>query len=222
MTKPGVSTLTARIDHLLRSLVGVADVRMVCPAGTLRSVHILRDDRTQPHQLIRNVVSGLRAAFVIELLPSQVHVHDDDELFEAVSIAAEVLVAPEPAAEESGNGNGNGNGSGSGSGNGQGNGNGNGNGARARARARARVGDAEGAEGPEGPEGPEARARRRVGDDVIAAATEIVRTGRERETIDGMALERIDVDRRGPMIRCHTVIALGGRQYSAIAEVPDG
>jgi hypothetical protein len=37
-----------------------------------------------------------------------------------------------------------------------------------------------------------------------------------------MTLERLDVERNGATLRCHIVLALGARRYSAIAEVPDG
>lgn len=215
-----MSMMTTRIDQLLRSLVGVADVRMVVAGNRLRSVHILRGADTQPHQLLRNIVSGLRAGFGIDLPQAQVHVHDERDVFDAVSIAAEVLVAPEeervPAPPAKGAAKPNGNGGGKPNGNGHGT-NGGDSGAHDDARPRGRT------NGHVVPDAKPLTVRHApVSADVIAAATEIVRQERAREEIDGMALERIDVDRRGPLVRCRTVIAVGDRLYSAIAEAPDG
>lgn len=101
MHRPAVSTKTAqRIDRLLRSLVGVGDVRLLWRAQSLRAIHILRESGTQPHQLVRNIVSGLHAAFGIQVLPTQIHIHEHASVFDAIEIAADVLDddgAAEPA-----------------------------------------------------------------------------------------------------------------------------
>ena len=120
MDLTGVSTLTTqRINRLLLSLVGVTDVRMLWRAQTLTSVHILRAAGTETHQLTRNIMSGLKAGFGIQLQPGQLHIHDDAALFEAIDVAADVLgvtdaddatVAAPPASPGHAPANGNGNG----------------------------------------------------------------------------------------------------------------
>src|SRR5688500_3942962 len=76
MKEPSASRVdTSRIHRLLRSLVGVADVSIiVTPEGTLRSVAVLRDGNVQEHQLVRNVVSGLKAGFGLRLAATDVQV----------------------------------------------------------------------------------------------------------------------------------------------------
>jgi hypothetical protein len=87
-----------RIDRLLRSLVGVADVRLARASDDrLHAVHILSDACVQPHQLVRNVVSGLRAGFGVTLDISRVHVHADAAAFRAAAPAAPIA---EPAEAE--------------------------------------------------------------------------------------------------------------------------
>lgn len=263
MDKAAVSTTTTqRIDRLLRSLVGVSDVRMLWRAHALRSVHILRDRNTQPHQLIRNIVSGLQAGFGVQLLPTQIHVHDDPTLFDALDLVGEVLgdgetgdaiaadAAPYPEPRENG-GHGNGNGSGraagvvkgvhdgngrkTSTGNGKGaTGNGlatNGNGAGSASPGNGRPSrNANGAlpgdrHAPGHRDAPEAGSvvvrPSSAPAEIVAAAVDLVAHRRNSEIADGLTLERIDVDRRGGTLRCRTVLALGERRYSAIAEVPD-
>jgi hypothetical protein len=235
MTTPAVSTKTTqRIDRLLRSLVGVADVRMLWRAHALRAVHILRADRTQPHQLIRNIVSGLQAGFAIQVLPTQVHIHDDVLVFEALDIATSVLTEPdpeEPHPEPTNGTHANG-----------------GNTARAASKssaakppanggtARARSGAVSRPEPRKAERAPAAaQSRRDPGDDgtvvvrpssasadTVAAAAALLRSREQAAAGAGLRLERIDVDRRGGTLRCRTVLSLGDRVYSAIAEVPDG
>src|SRR5688572_10737811 len=76
MRDPSASRVdTSRIHRLLRALVGVADVSIiVTPQGKLRSVAVLRDGNVQEHQLVRNVVSGLKAGFGLRLDANDVQV----------------------------------------------------------------------------------------------------------------------------------------------------
>ena len=262
MDKAAVSTTTTqRIDRLLRSLVGVSDVRMLWRAHALRAVHILRDRNTQPHQLIRNIVSGLQAGFGVQLLPTQIHVHDDATLFEALDLVGEVLgdgdtadaataADAEPRTGPRGNGghgNGNGgakapaavngvrNGNGRKSGNGaaaNGNGHGTngsgtghdspGNGRTSRNGLGALPGDRHAPAHRDAPEAGSIVVRpSSVPAEIVAAAADLVAHRHTGGIADGLTLERIDVDRRGGTLRCRTVLALGERRYSAIAEVPD-
>jgi hypothetical protein len=57
--------------------------------------------------------------------------------------------------------------------------------------------------------------------EVVAAAADLIARRPTGEVAEGLALERIDVERRAGTLRCRTVLALGERRYSAIAEVPD-
>jgi hypothetical protein len=278
MHRPAVSTKTMqRIDRLLRSLVGVADVRVLWRAHTPRAVHILRDAATQPHQLIRNIVSGMHAGFGIQLQPTQVHIHEDAQVFDALGIAADVLTGSDDDATESAPAATNGAHTNGASTNGT---HANGNGAaKSAADATSRNGTAgngaaknglhhgaskNGAHngGPASGDGqngatarngsatagvpvngsgnghvvrpsPPAKPRPEpvttgvvarpssASADVIAAAAELIARRQHDELTDGLTLERIDVERRSGTLRCRTVLALGERQYSAIAEVPD-
>ncbi|MBR9991250.1 MAG: hypothetical protein KFH98_15920 [Gemmatimonadetes bacterium] len=258
MPGPAVSTMTTqRIDRLLRSLVGVADVRILWRARSLRAVHILRADGTQPHQLIRNIVSGLQAGFGLQVLPTQVHIHDDELVFDAVEGTADLLadevtdgsaaaaIAPPPAGGKS-NGNGAAHGrkaAGSmdaskngGLNNGRAS-NGNGtNGGDAHPAPIVRPGAVHGGgdhdrgshergslpaprDWPD--ESPIVARTSGAPADAVAAAAELVARRQTDNRNEGLTLERIDVERRGGTLRCRTVLALGDRKYSAIAEVPD-
>ena len=257
MHHPAVSTMTTqRIDRLLRSLVGVADVRMLWRSQTLRAVHILRASGTQPHQLIRNIVSGLQAGFGIQILPTQVHVHEDVLIFDALDIAADVLAAPAAGDETTtsptgslheGNGNGHAikpqsNGSSRKAvpnaavakppSNG-GHGNGHSSGAspvhasppavplkKQESAGAARPARSVESQGEAAARDISARPSRAPAD-AVAAAAELVARRQNDDAIQGLRLERIDVERRGGTLRCRTVLALGDRLYSAIAEVPD-
>jgi hypothetical protein len=258
MDIPGVSTMTTqRINRLLRSLVGVTDVRMLWRARTLSSVHILRAAGTETHQLTRNIVSGLKAGFGIRLQPGQLHIHDDAAVFEAIEVAADVLhataaddatSAAPPAAPDrapvNGNGsNGHRNGNGA-NGNGT-NGNGaNGNGAKhdgANGGIVYRSGPSGSGNGsdrertdarlpastpmrrePASADVPVVARPSSASADIIAEAAALLRDRKASAPIDGLVIERIDVDRRNGTLRCRTVLALGDHRYSAIAEVPDG
>jgi hypothetical protein len=145
-----------RIDRLIRSLVGVTDLRLSGGGDRPLTVHVLRDARVQDHQLIGNIVSGLRAGLGIALDPARVRLYDAfDEatarLEPPVAAAAVPPAAPagpavppsvsgDVAADASasgtrtggsaGNGaNGNGHANGNGNGHAHGNGHANGNGA---------------------------------------------------------------------------------------------
>lgn len=200
-------------------------MRLQWRAGMLGGVHILRDTRVQPHQLIRNVVSGLHAGVGIAILPTQVHVHDDAGALEAVAEAIDAANASTPTGNGTGAGASNGthtNGAASTApvpvahesprnGNGHGNGH-NGHGPAAQPAARVRTPRPAEGVGP---------ARASSGD-ALNGAAELLRERREHaHAHDGLQLERIDIERRGGTLRCRTVLALNGRTYSAIAEVPD-
>lgn len=257
MHNPAVSTMTTqRIDRLLRSLVGVADVRMLWRAQTLRAVHILRATGTQPHQLIRNIVSGLQAGFGIQVLPTQVHIHDDVLVFDALEIAVDVLTAsPDSAtagvspATQSNGSHTNGSGPKAPGVNGSARSPVDQASAGARAKSNGAAGNGQskqaqpqGAAGEGAPKNgkvaggrgasrPESRGEPGGRDivarpssapaEVVAAAAELVARRQHDDATEGLRLERIDVERRGGTLRCRTVLALGERMYSAIAEVPD-
>jgi hypothetical protein len=260
---PATEQMSQRVDRLLRSLVGVADLRPSWDRhGRLHQVHILQDGDIQQHQLTRNVVSALKAGFGIQLDLLGVCVYAEEPLFaaavehiqpraghrapaephpEANSVAPPVPEAEahmKPAGES--------------------------------AAVNASVQPAT-AEPPVSVEPPAA-----AGPAVVAPSPEpatvpyhgIVRdaegepasqprstngngnggvhrasgagyvAGVERGVAKvthvqepvrapgpdagSMTLERLDVERNGATLRCHIVLALGARRYSAIAEVPDG
>ncbi|HSJ30685.1 MAG TPA: hypothetical protein VK933_04575 [Longimicrobiales bacterium] len=246
-----MSTMTTqRIDRLLRSLVGVSDVRMLWRAHTLRAVHILRDRNTQPHQLIRNIVSGLQAGFGVQLLPTQIHVHDDTAVFEALdvigdvlsddgiesaAVQAEVKRTGQPGNGGHGNGNGGAKAVGSAKGvapNGQGT---KPNGAARNGNSAVKDAAENGAAKRKANGAPAgARTHRDAAPtgtvvvrpssapaEIVAAAADLIARRPTGEMAEGLTLERIDVERRAGTLRCRTVLALGERRYSAIAEVPD-
>jgi hypothetical protein len=84
-----------RLDRIVRSLVGVADLAPSWRAdGRLLQIDILTRDDVQEHQLVRNVVSGLGAACGISLDRSAVRVHGDVATFARASAAAALTVPP--------------------------------------------------------------------------------------------------------------------------------
>jgi hypothetical protein len=229
---------------------------MMWRARTLSSVHILRAAGTETHQLTRNIVSGLKAGFGIKLQPTQLHIHDDRVVFDAIDVAADVLHATDaddatsaapPASPDRAPVNGNGsNGRSNGNGaNGNGaNGNGaNGNGAkhgganggivhRGEASGSGKGSDRERVDArlpasppmrrePASADVPVVARPSSASADIIAGAAALLRERNAAARIDGLILERIDVERRNGTLRCRTVLALGDRKYSAIAEVPD-
>lgn len=221
--------MTQRIEKLLRSLAGVRDVRVITRSGALRSVHILRDVHTTPHSIIRNVIAALHAAVGTEISPSQIQVHDRAETLEAIEVAVDVLEDDdEPRSERVAR-----------------DARANGSAPRpkpdaprpARERRRGRIEEIQ----QRARDVPVREPTRRpirfetveddqrlelkaypIHEDILAAATEIVREERQRTEVDGMALERVDIHRRGAIIRCRSVIQVNGVHYTAIAEAPDG
>lgn len=217
-----------RVDRLLRSLVGVVAVRAVWDGGTLRKILILKDDQVADHQLIGNVVSGLKAGFGIQLDTSAIHVHDDVVDFgtavellgpvtaddsapagdgAAPAAEADAAEAPvkEPAVPAATNGASTNGGPPHTNGapapsNGFGADvrNGNGRGADTR-RAEARAG--------------------RLAPRVVPAVAKAT-NGHASGTEPVLELERLEMERHGAMLRCRVVLALDGHTYSAIAEVP--
>jgi hypothetical protein len=90
--------LAARVERLVSSLVGITDVRLAwTQRGTLQRVHLVRHPATQQHQLVRNVVSGLKAAFGIELDPSSIQTHENASTLPAPVETPEVEFVPVPA-----------------------------------------------------------------------------------------------------------------------------
>lgn len=209
-----------RVDRLVRSLVGVDDVRPAWDAaGRLRVLHVLRNGQVTDQQLIRNIVSGLQAGFAIRLESAAIRIYADAAVFATAvaaletAAAADVRVAdvappaPNGAAKEA-----NGNGTHAASNNGARNGttghapaamgfapavNGNGN---ARANGNGHVAR---------PVAP-AAVRPPGGDAGPAEGTSLLR------------LERLTMERHGVMLRCRVMLALEEQKYSAIAEVPEG
>lgn len=218
-----------RIDRLLRSLVGVADLRLLWDAAaSLRVVHILRTPDVQEHQLVRNIVSGLRAGFGIRLDPAHVCVHADAAIFGDVAPAhdpdtsAPATNGGSAHAPAGGNGHGNGNGNAQhGNGNGQhGNGNGNGN-ARPVPHATdvsARETAADTASGE-----PRAQARPRPPGEAARLLARAQRAGAAAgdDAATGVQLERVDIERYTASVRCRVVLKLDGRRCSAVAEAAD-
>jgi hypothetical protein len=253
---PAMEQTARRVDRLLRSLVGVVDLRPSWDrSGRLVQVHVLKSPDIQDHQLVRNVVSALNAGFGLRLETSGLCIYADAALFgastehlpavqpavvESVAAAAHAAVgeagvpSPDEASVQPGSGvadpagdrpghavNGAANGAGNGTGNGAGNGvaNGAGNGAAA-----------EGRYAPAPSNGGYTSARSN-GNGGVQHAAHGAASGAERYVggepavlgtqAGGVAIERTDVERQGGTLRCHVVLALGGRRYSAIAEVPD-
>jgi hypothetical protein len=217
MREPSASRVdTSRIHRLLRSLVGVADVSIiVTPEGKLRSVAVLRDGNVQEHQLVRNVVSGLKAGFGLRLDANDVQVvlHADawrQRAAEAERVAglAQALPAPPAAARPPASGADHGNGNGKHASNGLANGSGgarpNGNGAadgNGRPQDRVRITPFEApATLPE-------------------QVTEPHRTSSSDQ--HEPRVDAIDVERQGATLRCRVSVRVAGRTFSAIAEMRD-
>jgi hypothetical protein len=81
---PASEQTAQRVERLLRSLIGVADLRPAWDrSGRLGQVHILKDDQVQHHQLTRNVVSALQAGFGIRLDSLNVSIYAEAPLFAA-------------------------------------------------------------------------------------------------------------------------------------------
>jgi hypothetical protein len=206
MTVPSATKQTARADRLLRSLVGVADVRLVCDAaGILRIVHVLKADGVRDDQLVRNVVSGLKAGLGMRLPPASVRVHLTSDAFpaaaseianEATQQAAPAEVAPRL------------------------NGNGNGNGTHAAPANGASAGSLN---GPSTVVPPDAGFPLKPRPDVprMTVRTEGRRTAKQPAPGAAPQLERIELERAGAVLRCRVSLTCGGSRYSAIAEAPE-
>jgi hypothetical protein len=232
--------IAQRVDRLIRSLVGVVDL---APSwnehGRLTGIDILKHVDVQEHQLVRNVVSGLGAGCGIKLARAAVRVHIDASAFAEVSAAAapraahtpeDLPAGPSAAAQQNGNGkvhaatNGNGNGNGNGK-----------NGGALKPAARGID-----AGRPDGPVRAPTRngtvaARRQIAvrDSVRQrAADEAARISaralkpEERallpaDTGEELCLERIHLERHGPLLRCRVTLMLNAHRYSAIADAPD-
>src|SRR5688500_3182942 len=237
MKEPSASRVdTSRIHRLLRALVGVADVSIiVTPEGKLRSVAVLRDGNVQEHQLVRNVVSGLKAGFGLRLDANDVQVilHADAWRQRAAAEAerrggaetaasqpapaspAPSLPAPpavtRPHSKSAGHTNGNGKPC-NGKSNGNSHASGNGNGAT-RLNGNGSVSGSwrvQPAPVRFTPLEPQATTPRLV--------TEPRRTS---SSDNEPRLEAIDVERQGATLRCRVSVGVGSRTFSAIAEVRD-
>lgn len=229
-----------RVDRLLRSLLGVADVRAVWAEGMLRQVHLLDDGLVPDHQLIRNAISCLRAGFGIRLDTAAVRTYDDGAVWGPLAerlerpdsgdaLAAEAnsaedpavsdppaveraAAAPPPAGAPT-----------------------NGaprtpptNGAPVQERSAPAVRESVSRNGSDHvPNRDGLRTRRRATRTAPAATppapVDAAKTNGSTPVDDlPLQLERLDMERHGSMLRCRVVLALDGHKYSAIAEVPHG
>jgi hypothetical protein len=95
LAHPTATMQTAvRVNRLLRSLVGVVDMRTEWfSAGTLRHVYILRESTMHDHQIVRNVVSGLEAGLGIRLPAASVRVHADASAFGVAVSPLDIIAA---------------------------------------------------------------------------------------------------------------------------------
>jgi hypothetical protein len=239
MTQPTAKQQIAhRVDRLVRSLVGVVDL---APSwnehGRLTGVDILKHADVQEHQLVRNVVSGLGAGCGIKLSRDAVRVHVDASAFAQVSAAAAASAAPTPEAPPAATpaaAKQNGNGKVHAAANGHGNGNGNGKDAGALKPPAGDAGRTNGAVRAPANDGTLAGRRqmalrnsvRQRAEDEAARINARALTPEERvllpaESDRELSLERIHLERHGPLLRCRVTLILDTHRYSAIAEVPD-
>ena len=210
MTTSASKHLAARVERLVRSLVGITDVRLSwTPRGTLQTVHLVRHPETQQHQLVRNVVSGLKAAFGIQLDPSAIRTHENASTLPAPVEAP--VVAPEPvgvvyatakvaayapaahAAVAA---------------------------AYAGAPVTAMVVDAEGM-----PTAEVLRRREQALHSARVTMEPIVARPVEaqlRVPREPVVLDHIDVERAGSGLRCRIALSVAGKTYPAMAEAADG
>lgn len=201
MTSRSTFVPEARVDRLLRSLIGVADVRIrYDPDGMFTDVAILRDGRVQEHQLIRNVISALKAGFGVRLEAAQVSVVvDSGDWPGRVGIGTEVggESAPgEPAGDER---------------------------PTTASRGRVVVGSVTNGGRPHrsvsGSPGldpiravADAESAERAG---VRRVRPLAGTGRRPR------LESVDVDRHGLTLRCRVAVRVGDAVFSAVSEVRD-
>jgi hypothetical protein len=209
MTVPSATKQTARANRLLRSLVGVADVRLVCDAaGILRIVHVLKAEGVRDDQLVRNVVSGLKAGLGMKLAPASVRVHLTSDAFPGAACAptseAAQQTAPSADAAHRRNGNGNGNGRGTHAASA--------NGASAGAHRVASTPVPPDAGFPLKPRPDEPR---------MTVRAQGRRTTKQPGPGAAPQLERIELERAGAVLRCQVSLSCAGSRYSAIAEAPE-
>ena len=212
MTNSASKHLAARAERLVRSLVGITDVRLAWTArGTLHAVHLVRHPDTQQHQLVRNVVSGLKAAFGIELPGSAIHMHEDASTLPAPAPLEIPIAQPEPVAAVI-------------------------EAPKIAAHAPVKVVAAAGATRPSATATlPAVVAERLPPADVvrrheharhIAMMTEpiVARPVETRLRVprEPVELDHIDVERHGKMLRCRIVLSVGEQKYPAMAEAADG
>jgi hypothetical protein len=244
---PATKQTAERVERLLRSLIGVVDLRPAWDrSGRLGQVHILKDDQVQHHQLTRNVVSALQAGFGIRLDSLNVSIYVEAPLFAAAVAQIRSYSTIEPDLRA---------------------GHGAANGGPAAADVLAEAYAPIEAAVPPAPvvhevsTAPQARAPGAVHGNGVAPAgapTAVLKApsngnghalhangngqpaganvkhaaASARPAADAvhaaapapesLMLERLDVERHSGSLRCHVVLSLGSHRYSAIAEVPDG
>lgn len=205
MTQGAAQHMAMRVDRLVRSLVGVVDVRCRwTSSGSISEIHLLKTGDVQTHQLVRNVVSGIRAAFGAEIDAARVHIHDDAAQLPALE------EMPQPAAakselplphvgndqHESHNGNHKPKGPPSSEPPAATNGTG---AARRNGRAHARSLDGSSRE------------------PIAVRPTESVIALPDAPIV----LDHIDVERHGAALRCRVALSVGGKSYTAVADTID-
>lgn len=197
MTSRSTFVPDARVDRLLRSLVGVADVRLRHdPDGTLTEVVLLRDGRVQEHQLVRNVISALRAGFRLRLDAEQVAVVVDAAEWERVSGD----VAPSVPGDAHGSRGAHGS---------------NGNGARTNG---SRPHPADPVQAGRGIELAPLKATPGAAPPVEHANGRAPGAGSGRRA----RLEAVEVERCAGTLRCRVAVRVGAAVFATVAEVRDG
>jgi hypothetical protein len=195
MTDPAPVIATEQnLDRVLRALVGVVDYAVVRTGRRVTGLNILRDPAVEEHQLVRNVVSGLGAGCGLRLVRESVRVFVDRASFDA-ALPAPVEAVPGPAASGSGNGRSLGP-----------------EPLRAPAAFRPGVYDS-GLKVERKPLSQRAPVPASDRAEARPAAAALPPSGDLRP-------DRLELEHRGATIRCRSVLVLGARIYSAIAEVP--
>lgn len=230
MSKMAPHVDVPRIDRLLRSVVGVTDLHFARggASGSVTVVHVLRALHVQHHQIVRNIVSALQAAFDIDLEHRHVHVHDTEDSFvsaaqqsgPALGSAPRVAALPAPAmvslptaAPASllriGNGQANGDD------------HGNGNGAAASAIVASNGKSSPAAASPApGVRSDRIHAEPRPLGEALTKISELAVRG--SASGQALQLERIDFEHHGVTARCRVQLTRGSQGFSAVAEAPDG
>jgi hypothetical protein len=218
-SRPTFVPEAARVERLLRLLVGVADVRLHFESGSgVRAIEILRDGRVQEHQLIRNVISALKAGFGLRLEPAQVTVFVENDAF-VRSATDEQAAAPVPAVEQAAARR-----APSTSRMGRPHGTANGNGASVVSNGNGKLAH------PQEPVAAEAASHDRFAEPAVGRGGSRDATIRDRtpsaRPIPGDVdrrprLESVDVERHAMMLRCRVSVRLGDRVFVAVSEVRD-